>query len=163
MKFFYPRWDLWIGLLACAGLIGCSSSGLDVERVSGTVTLDGKSIEGAIVTFSPDAPKGVVASGITDAEGRFQLNANTGGAAPGAGTPSGSYKVKIVKIETLPPVEITDDYDPSITEAATRKAKKPKHIIPEAYGTTETSGLTATVNKGANDFSFELDSKFKGT
>jgi hypothetical protein len=51
-------------------LVGCG--GGNFVAVTGTVTLDGKPLEGAGIMFQPDAG-GIPATGTSDAEGRFTL------------------------------------------------------------------------------------------
>lgn len=58
-----------VGLLPV--VIGCSGKPATVP-VSGRVTLDGKPEAGIVVTFTPKGG-GIAASGITDQEGRYQL------------------------------------------------------------------------------------------
>jgi hypothetical protein len=71
-------------------LLGCASEPYQVTPVSGKVTLDGKPLSKASVTFVPMASAenqapGPTAQAITDADGRFQLSidANTPGAVVG--------------------------------------------------------------------------------
>ena len=153
-----------IGVSVCIGC-GRKSSGLEgVAKVAGTVTYQGKPVEGASVVFSPDG-QGRPASGKTDASGRFQLTtleANDG-ALPG------KYQVAISKVE----VE-SSGVDPTKADemakqflkrqggaAAKGEALKGgdiKNLLPEKYKDAKASGLTAEVTKGGkNDFPFTLD------
>jgi hypothetical protein len=78
-------------VLALAGP-GCGGGKDRTVAVKGNVTLDGKSLVGALVTFVPKDPSaGRAAIGRTDANGRFQLSTyNTDdGALPG------EYKVTV--------------------------------------------------------------------
>jgi hypothetical protein len=53
-------------------------------KVSGTVTFDGKPLDGATVTFHPEAKDGKKATGKTDANGNYTLKTDGAeGAAPG--------------------------------------------------------------------------------
>jgi hypothetical protein len=85
--------DLMLGVLALALVAGagCESKGKPV-KVEGTVTLDGKPLSGASVTFNP-VGGGRPSVGTTDSSGHFQLTTfNTGdGALPG------DYKVTVRK------------------------------------------------------------------
>jgi hypothetical protein len=62
--------------IACIALVGCHS---DVVPVSGRVTLNGKPLAGAVVTFQPlsntqaPRPAGTGSVGTTDEQGRFSL------------------------------------------------------------------------------------------
>jgi hypothetical protein len=64
--------------LVLVGLSGCSSKPYEVTKVSGKVTLDGKPLPKAWVTFAPMASKeklnpGPTSAGLTDGEGRYSL------------------------------------------------------------------------------------------
>ena len=147
--------------------IGGCSRGPAVQYVEGVVTLDGKPVEAAIVSFKPEAG-GLAAAGTTDAAGVYKLNALS--ARAGAGTMPGDYLVAIRKWEYQDPGPAPD---PSNAEeyqkwqALSMKAarREPTYITPQAYGDAATSGLKATVKKGRNTgegFRFDLKSDFKG-
>ena len=68
---------LWVGLILVA-LFGCSGKPYSVAQVSGKVTLDGKPLAKASITFAPMATKeniapGPTATGLTDADGHYTL------------------------------------------------------------------------------------------
>src|SRR5262249_40878245 len=80
---------------------GCS--GAKAVKTEGLVTLDGKPVAGATVTFRPEKKEqGRVATGLTDEDGAFQLQRF----APNAGAVPGDYKVTVIKTEARagPPV-----------------------------------------------------------
>jgi hypothetical protein len=92
-----------IFLLALFGLcvcLGCGSeTGLEgLVEVSGLITYDGKPVEAATVAFVPEG-EGRAASGMTDADGKFQLTT----LKPGDGARPGRYKVTVSKVENLGP------------------------------------------------------------
>jgi hypothetical protein len=104
------------------------------DNVSGTITFDGKPLEGATIVLLPNDGTRVIIRGKTD--GRYSLKTESGEARISAGT----YGVSISK--TLPP----SDNDGVI-----------KHLIPPKYSTPETSGLTVQiVAPGVNIFDFAL-------
>lgn len=125
---------LWRILFVCATLVaigpGCSNTANDVPElapVTGTVTMGGKPLEGAQVTFTPQT--GGLSGGTTDATGRFELyyKADLKGAVPG------KHTIKISKME----------------------GEAVKELVPAKYN--EQSTLTEEVKKeGPNDFKFEL-------
>jgi hypothetical protein len=88
---------IWIqvalGLAVLGGGAGCGRSNL--VKVQGTVTLDGKPLSWATVTFNPKEGNGRPASGLSDENGNFQLTTSStnDGAAPG------EYKVTVTKEE----------------------------------------------------------------
>lgn len=79
----------WI--VFASALIGLAGCGPKYAPVTGVVTLDGKPVEGASVTFLSDDGK-TTAFGNTDASGNFTLS--TGEIA---GAIAGNYKVVVVK------------------------------------------------------------------
>jgi hypothetical protein len=76
-------------LLCCALILGLAGCGGSRSSVSGTVTLDGKPLSGASVTFAPvdtGEEAGVSSYGKTDDQGQFTLKTvdnDTPGAVPG--------------------------------------------------------------------------------
>src|SRR5438105_4381584 len=65
--------------LVVAFVVGCSNAPYDVVPVGGQVTLDGKPLPKASVTFVPMATKtrenpGPTSQGVTDPDGRFQVS-----------------------------------------------------------------------------------------
>ena len=80
-----PR--LVIGLCLIVVAIGCGPKQPRVAKVSGRVTLDGKPLPKASVTFAPMTTKGnpnpgPTAQGMTDDEGRYQVSIDV--STPGA-------------------------------------------------------------------------------
>jgi len=90
-------------LIGCALVLalGCNSKAKFVP-VSGRVTLDGKPVANALVTFQPVAPEkstespGVGSSGKTNENGEFTLTAATGE----NGAVTGKHRVRISVMET---------------------------------------------------------------
>jgi hypothetical protein len=118
---------------------GCG--GLDLLPVTGTVTLDGKPVGDAAVTFSPTAG-GPVASGTTDAAGHFQLTTTNR-----AGVMPGEYTVTITK-QTMH--NITSDGMPG------PGGVKIQWHVPRRYSEPESSGLKAVVRREKLELKFEL-------
>lgn len=123
-------------------LAGCGGS---VASVSGTVTLDGKPVEGSrelygTVNFYRADGSGSPATGMIRESGSYSLI--TGGTK---GLEPGNYKVAITIKEIIPPKEpggLTGN----------------KRIGPAKYGQPAQSGLTAEVKPGRNTFDFPLTS-----
>lgn len=148
------RWRGWVMLaVTSAVLAGCGETKpYGVVPVSGRVTLDGKPLADARVTFFPQrasetntsesAPE---AMGTTDADGRYQLKSvfDDEGAAPGRSR---------VVISTL-----KQEYDPANPEAL------PKTIAPETIPKKYFSGagqLEIDVPAdGTDSANFDLTSK----
>ncbi len=91
-----------ISTFACllAALTGCA--GEKLTSVSGVVTLDGKPVEGATVTFASEDGK-TTASGSSDASGNFSLMSGEK-----TGAPAGNYKVMVTKSQYTPTAEAPD-------------------------------------------------------
>lgn len=71
-----------------AALVGCGKAGPSLVPVKGTITVDGKPAEGAVLIFHPIGGKGSIASAAADANGAFLITSNGT-----AGVAAGSYKV----------------------------------------------------------------------
>ncbi len=135
--------------LVCAWA-GCAGSAKPI-KTEGIVTLDGKPVESATVTFVPEAG-GPSASGITGTDGTFRLTTrNTGdGALPG------DYKVTIAKTATdtsLTQVVTSDDptqalkqqYGAFLKSPASKGTRGQKSSLPANYGNLEKTPLKYTI------------------
>ena len=130
---------------------GCNSRRTPVP-VSGTVTLDGKPVEGATVTFHllGDDKEGRPATGQTDTTGTFHLKTgNDDGARPG------EYKVVITKNVLADPNLKMPDF-PDTAEGRNQREhflwkhfgddKSPyKNVLPDKYGDLKATPLTCKV------------------
>src|SRR5687768_4028659 len=95
---------LALSILVTVGIVltGCSSSSRPpTYPVTGIVTLQGKPVAGAAITFVPTGD-GEAASAITDSEGKYALTTWEAG----DGARPGEYRVKVSKQEQ-------QDVDPS--------------------------------------------------
>jgi len=130
---------------------GCGKTGPQVHFVEGGLLLDGQPVADATVVFVPEATNGLVATGRSNAEGRFTLTSVRGG-RPNGGALEGDYAVTFAKADyDLKGTGKTRDDDLDGVPLI--------HLIPPQYGDASTSGLKATVKKGRNigpDFRFEL-------
>lgn len=125
-------------------------------EAGGRVLHNGKPIKGAVVCFTStfeNPHRTYSAMGVTNADGRFLLNAFRGviGAPPGPQTVSIQYLVPTGRVFHDPMFESDPLYgdDPGFPEMASG--------IPRHYSDPETSGLTATITEhGPNDFLIEL-------
>ena len=152
-------------LLLCLFLSGCGNR-IPVTPVTGTVTLNGESVENAVVTFIPDTSPGTVATATTDKEGKYELKTYLGNKTAHGAFP-GNYKVTVVKrMQTNFPDLNLKDLTPEQEEAlssqvsAALKGRAPKYeyLVPQKYESQATSGLTAEVPaKGKYVRDFELN------
>ena len=112
-------------------LPGCGPSYPETIPVSGTVTLDGQTIAGAAVVFTPE--EGRQATGTTDSSGRFELSTFR----LGDGALPGPHRVTVSK------TTVGDD-------------GKIVFLIPRVYGNQQTSPLTCDVQKKMAEVRFDL-------
>ena len=147
----------------------CLGCGEKLTRVTGKVTLDGKEVEGATVTFTSAENASIFASAMTNAEGVYSLQTLHGGAKMLQGIPKGSYIVAIVKKETDGPprqdtstmtIEERTNYEMSLTSTGGPMRMNFIYHIPRKYEVASYSGLTAEVPaSGTVVHNFELDSR----
>lgn len=121
-------------------LSGCGSSNPATGEVEGTISLDGKPLDHATVTFQPTDGRSSI--GVTDSEGHYHLrfSASEDGALPGEHT-----------------VMITTEQDATGGEGDQPLVPAREELLPEKY--TTKSELTATVKPGSNTIDFDLTSK----
>ena len=130
-------------MIVC-GCLG-SSSGPELVDVSGTVTMDGKPLPNAIVTFRPEGAQGGEQSrpayGQTDDDGRYRLQYSTekSGAIPG------KYSVSISTYRR--PDEDKDGNE--IPGAA--------ETVPEVYNAKTTLTAEVSADQPAHDFELKSD------
>jgi hypothetical protein len=152
---------LTVLLVAAAG---CNGRHAPVP-VSGIVTLNGKPLAGATVTFHlvGDDREGRLATGQTDKTGTFRLKTGSGdGARPG------EYKVVIVKSVLADPKLKIPDF-PDTPEGRNQRDhfvwkhfgddQPPyKNVVPDRYGDLKSTPLTCKV-PGDTPVHFQLTSK----
>ena len=161
----HPSIGLWLRLLCFPMLVavGCGRGGanIDAQPVGGVVLFDGEPVEGATVSFTPQPTsgdaEGVPAVGRTGADGAFRLRALQSGRPITAGTAVGQYVVTVVKqeIPALADPELVNNPPPDLPPAML----EPRDLLPAVYGSTAQSPLRAEVQKGDNQFRFELSSQ----
>jgi len=95
------------------GAAGCGESGPKLVPVTGTVTLNDKPLEGATITFLPDAANKTGRPGvdITGPSGNYKLHTDNR-----SGAMVGSYRVLIEKDPTAPPPGAADAADPAAND-----------------------------------------------
>ena len=158
--------------LAVCAFIGCSDDGRPpTYKVSGLVTLDGKPVEGALVSFmrTDNGPHNAVAT--TDASGKYELT--TFESRDGA--VEGSYNVTVTKYgkeKEVSPYEVgsenitieegdAEGYEDAYSKAmagGTKGWKPPKtwNDVPDKYATSNTSGLSFDVAASKEPQTYDL-------
>jgi len=158
-------------LVALSLVLGCSSGGSSFPKTypaSGTVTVNGKPVNGATVNFFPVDGKGS-SVGTTDASGKYTLTTYRSN----DGAPPGQYKVSIVKYDAANPApaaaalpagqlasgDLPADYAPPKEGAGAIAPPAPKSEIPAKYNNAETSGLRGLVDATSPDNTNNFDLK----
>ena len=133
------------GLALLLMSVGCSDSGnlVGLVKCEGTVTYNGSPLADAMLTFHPDGggSDARAAGASADSSGKFEVTTLKSEDAIGPG----NYKVKIVKFEEygeLPSKVANDDGE------MVQPARPQKNTLPKKYENPNSSGLTATIEKG---------------
>ncbi len=147
-----------LGLIVVSGFLlfqGCTKNSLGTTSVTGTVTLDGKPIDGVNVSFSPKNPDGRQCYGVTDAGGVYSLTVP--GADVGSGAIPGDYTVTLSK-EQSPAEGLSDE---EIQQKFGGSLPSPVNHLPQKYADKgKTDIAPVTVEKGKkNVFNFDLTSQ----
>lgn len=154
----------FFGLIAFASAISIGCGGGNgfppPSPVTGTVTYQGKPVEGASVSFLTSDSAGRAASGTTDASGVYKLTTF----APDDGALPGSYTVTIAKSTSSIPdseVDVTapgEGYEEMMAAAGSNTLSKlNKDELPTKYSNPAESDLKASVEADKpNQFDFEL-------
>ena len=132
----FCRYALAVTVACC--ILGCGSEKVPgLGTVTGTVTMDGKPVSDAMISFEPTTPGKSAALGKTDADGNYELYYSRGH----KGAPVGE---NVVKITTFG--ETGDENNRQIRN----------ETVPTKYNVK--SELKADVARGANKFNFDLKS-----
>lgn len=154
------KWLIWLQVLAVVGFApGCNSdNNPKTYQVTGTLTVNGKPVDQATLVFLPSAADGYPATGITDADGKYQLTTFTAG----DGAVPGDYTIKVSKFKySETSASATQVYASSEEELAAYQldegsAAPPKSLLPPRYANPATSGLTYKVTETDSTFDINL-------
>jgi len=157
-KKMLAAWSLPLLLVA---VVGCGG----MKQVEGIVTLDGKAVEGATVTFTPvDEGGGQAADGVTDSSGKFTLS--TRGKK---GIAAGTYKATVLKnkpIANIDPSKMTPgspEYLKMMEERAGKGGKKGGASggseLPLKYASAQSSPFSITIPPEKQPIELALTSK----
>ena len=142
-------------VMLVAAIAGCGD-GPRLVPVAGSVTLDGKPLEGATLSFMPESGTGVSTPGtdVTGPDGNFTMTYNgRSGLAPG------KYKVLISKTEESVPKgkEISDVFAKASFE------KKLMGLTKEVIPPQKLERVVEVPEGGARDFALDFKSESKKT
>ena len=119
------------------GVAGCGAGGPETKEVSGKVTFRGRPLPTGMVVLSSRSGELLEPAGI-DREGEFRIQA-----------PAGTYRAAVVAMPSLNQVAAGQNPEESAGPA--------RSLIPERYGSPETSGLEIEVKpEGPNEVTLEL-------
>jgi hypothetical protein len=136
-----------LGLLLASA--GCGSGGPKPIPVTGTVTRDGKAVEGATVTLLPQF-QGQPAMGTTDKDGKFTLKTHP----LGDGALPGKHLVSVRKV-------IISGYQADkdgLSGPPVPGGPKEQWLIPKKYSDAKAWGHTVEVKPGMEPLKLELTS-----
>jgi hypothetical protein len=120
-------------------LAGCDR-GPPIGEVTGKVTFRGQPVTEGRVSFSHVAA-GYGADALLESDGTFSVVTDEGGLL------IGDYRVAVS------PLVVQDSSDPNTPPVG---VEKPARDIPKKYRNDSTSGLTASVVEGKNEFAFDM-------
>jgi hypothetical protein len=125
---------LFVG--ACA-----QNGGPETLPATGTVTMNGEPVAGALVVFTPKSSGAgqLAAQAETNDAGQFDLQTYLGGDDYKNGVEPGEYVVTVTKLEVVQDMR-----------------RQPKHLLPKKYSLPGSSDLTATVDESSSSFQFDL-------
>lgn len=148
------RLTVWLGLAVLfSGCGGGTPSGKPLPKtvaVSGLLSLDGKPLSSAVVTFVPTgSTKGVECTGVTDDAGKFTLTQLRGE----SGAPPGEYRVVVnryVKTGGVPVALGAGEFPADVGAVES---------LPPRYSSPTESSLTATVPEKGGEIPLNLKGK----
>jgi len=146
------RWWAVLGLAAVT-LSGCGAGGTKLIQATGSITVDGKPAEGAVLLFHPeDNEIASVSSGVATPDGKFSIVTN---AEPGI--PAGTYKVTI----TWPDPAVKPPEGAAAFGKGFGDGWEPgPDLLRGRYVAKERSGLSITIDAATKELpAFELSSK----
>ena len=128
-------------------LVGCWSDGAPTTYpVTGIVTYKGKPVEGATVTLVPSQAEGRSASGVTNAEGAFEVSTYVSPKLQPVGALPGDYAVTVSKMEVR---QVDESLSPQEAQAAFAKLGPPKNLLPKKYRLPNTSDFSIKIEDAA--------------
>jgi hypothetical protein len=138
----YAIAGLVVVVFAVKWLFFSGPSGPALTRVTGIVTMDGKPVASADVTFHPSTKQASPAFGRTDRLGHFDMK--TGGT--GKGVMIDEYRVTVTKITSEEKIMSPDEAKTFTNkEGKAPPAAKPTNVLPEIYASADKTPLRAPV------------------
>jgi hypothetical protein len=133
-------------LCLCAlAVCGCSR-GVPLGQVEGTLQMNGAPLPDAMVTFIPEDRQLPQSTGISNAEGHFELRCNNG--AMGAAV--GDHRVTVIDAAGAPAGKSKDD------DELPEGADAPPSRVPQKYTRPDKTPLRQSVSSGSQNIAIEL-------
>jgi hypothetical protein len=150
MSKIFPTLSIFCSLLL---LVGCKQeNSVQVEYVTGVITLDGVPISDATIRFRPSTPDAEHegAFGSSNAHGVYELTSFNG--LPDRGAMAGTYRVTVQKVNVI---ELMPLEEARSTHVETTRLE---NLLPLIYLDERRTPLEVTVNRGRNTINLELKS-----
>lgn len=140
---------------------GCGESGPKLLPVSGTVTNNGKPVEGASVIFTPDPsnPLAQPATDVSGPDGNFKVMTNNR-----AGVAAGKYRVAVIKVPA-PPESTNESFkgDPFMAQLSASAPDAKKKNDPASATLEGSFEREVTAEELVMDFDIKSKSAATGT
>lgn len=152
------NWSRRIALIALAGLLGGCSATNEIDygkvklvSVSGTITLDGQPLAGAVVSFD-DPETGNFSFARTNSSGAYTLQFDS----DVDGVTTGRKQVQISTVRSI--LGLRGEEGEEVGEASTEgaNAESKKEQVPDCYN--KKTKLTVEVTPDSSTFNFDLKS-----
>jgi hypothetical protein len=127
-----------LAVLGLAALTGCGGAGGTYPVRGKVVYADGAPVSGGVINFEPAGAEGEPATGIVNQDGTYEARTTD----KLAGAKPGKYRVSIT---------------PPEVESEGENSKAPPLPFDRKYLSAESSGLTADVRPGSNEFTFTVE------
>lgn len=133
---FFKKTLVIVYLLAGCAILGCGGNSLN--QVSGIVTVDGVPAVGALVIYHP-AGQGKMATGVADAEGKYQLVTDAE-----IGAPVGKYQITV----SWPDPKHKQEAGSLLSQASSDSAPD---VLKGKFARKESSGLSVEIAPGTKE------------
>lgn len=157
MKSFFVRLSAFVALVPLTWLSGCSATNdigygsVDLVSVSGTVALDGKPLQGAVITFE-DPEKGTFSFARTDASGEYTLQFDS----QMDGVIAGKKVVQISTTRNVLGLKGEEGVEEGESSSEGEAPKATQEAVPACYN--KESKLAVEVTSSTTTFDFDLKS-----
>jgi hypothetical protein len=141
------------GVVWLVAVLGGCGGGPELHPVSGTVSYRGEMVQGATVTFRCEEAN-TIATGTTDAQGRFELSTYQAG----QGAVAGKHTVTVTKASAAAePGSGSMSMEDAMKQGPRPPKTEPQALLPAKYADPARPQIEYTVSPGEkNEFAIEL-------